>query len=110
MEISQWDNYYQSGQEPEPSKHYPECDEVLSNGSQYYDSHYAGMDVQPIELMQDVLTPEEFRGYLKGSIIKYRMRAGHKAGEKFDKDMAKKERYREWLLQAIAGLRIDPRV
>jgi hypothetical protein len=30
--------------------------------------------------MQAVLTPEEWRGYLKGNIIKYSMRAGRKEG------------------------------
>jgi hypothetical protein len=30
--------------------------------------------------MQDVLTPAEFRGFLKGNIIKYAMRQGKKDG------------------------------
>lgn len=41
-------------------------------------SHYKNMGMQPWTVMQCVLTPEEFRGYLKGNIIKYGMRAGHK--------------------------------
>jgi hypothetical protein len=31
-------------------------------------------------VMEAVLTPEEFRGFLKGNIIKYSMRAGRKDG------------------------------
>jgi len=36
--------------------------------------------VQPWAVMEAVLTPEEFRGYLKGNIIKYAMRQGKKVG------------------------------
>jgi hypothetical protein len=41
-------------------------------------SHYKDMAVQPWEVMEAVLTPEEFRGFLKGNIIKYAMRQGRK--------------------------------
>ena len=51
------------------------ADEVQVSGS-----HYKDMPIQPWTVMQSVLTPEEFRGYLKGNIIKYSMRAGHKEG------------------------------
>lgn len=43
-------------------------------------SHYKDMPVQPWNVMAAVLTPEEFRGFLKGNIIKYSMRAGRKDG------------------------------
>lgn len=43
-------------------------------------NHYKEMPVQPWAVMEAVLTPEEFRGFLKGNIIKYSMRAGRKAG------------------------------
>ena len=42
-------------------------------------THYKDMGMQPWHVMQAVLTPEEFRGYLKGNVIKYAMRAGKKA-------------------------------
>jgi|TARA_R110002126_G_scaffold125910_1_gene268133 hypothetical protein len=41
-------------------------------------SHYKDMPVQPWTVMQAVLTPEEFQGFLKGNIIKYSMRQGKK--------------------------------
>jgi hypothetical protein len=41
-------------------------------------NHYKDMGMQPWAVMQAVLTPEEFRGYLKGNIIKYAMRQGKK--------------------------------
>ena len=43
-------------------------------------SHYKDMPIQPWALMEAVLTPEEFRGFLKGNVIKYSMRAGRKEG------------------------------
>ena len=42
--------------------------------------HYKDMDMQPWSVMEAVLTPEEFVGVLKGNIIKYAMRQGHKDG------------------------------
>lgn len=41
-------------------------------------SHYKQMPLQPWTVMESVLTPEEFKGYLKGNIIKYSLRSGHK--------------------------------
>lgn len=41
-------------------------------------SHYKDMPVQPWTVMEAVLTPEEFKGFLKGNIIKYSMRQGKK--------------------------------
>ena len=43
-------------------------------------SHYKDMPVQPWTVMEAVLTYEEFRGFLKGNIIKYSMRQGRKDG------------------------------
>ena len=52
--------------------------------------HYTTMDIQPWEVMESVLTPEEFIGFLKGNIIKYAMRAGRKEGTD---DAAKAKHY-----------------
>jgi hypothetical protein len=41
-------------------------------------THYKDMPVQPWAVMEAVLTFQEFRGYLKGNIIKYSMRQGKK--------------------------------
>lgn len=40
--------------------------------------HYKEMGVPPWNVMQSVLTHEEFVGFLKGNIIKYAMRQGRK--------------------------------
>jgi hypothetical protein len=41
-------------------------------------THYVSMPVQPWEVMESVMTREEFVGFLKGNIIKYSMRQGKK--------------------------------
>ena len=73
----------------------------------YYDKHYDGA-IQPIELMQLILTPEEFKGFLKGNIIKYTMRCGKKDDP--EKEFTKIRRYKQWLDLAEEGITIDPRV
>lgn len=59
-------------------------------------AHYHGA-VEPIELMQSILTPDEFKGFLKGNAIKYAFRAGRKAGEPAYKDKTKFLVYSNWL-------------
>lgn len=43
-------------------------------------THYKNMPVQPWAVMEELLTHAEFVGFLKGNIIKYGMRQGHKEG------------------------------
>jgi hypothetical protein len=50
--------------------------------------HYKDMGIQPWAVMEAVLTPEEFVGFLKGNVIKYSMRQGKK-----DSDDANKARH-----------------
>lgn len=51
--------------------------------------HYTQKGIETIKLIELLLTPEEFRGYLKGNIIKYRDRAGLKTPDpKIDYDKA----------------------
>ena len=60
-------------------------------------SHYTEMEIQPWAVMEAVLTPSEFRGFLKGNIIKYSMRAGKKDGAL--KDAEKARHYVQKLLE-----------
>ena len=53
---------------------------VTADSRQVGGSHYKDMPMQPWDVMQAVLTPEEFQGYLKGNVIKYAMRQGKKEG------------------------------
>lgn len=78
--------------------------------TKYYDEHYASMiGLEPIELMQLVLTYDEFIGFLKGNIIKYTLRAGKKQGEAAEKDAAKAKRYTEWLIKLGYKMPINPK-
>ena len=60
-------------------------------------SHYTEMEIQPWEVMESVLSKEEFRGFLRGNIIKYAMRAGKKDGAL--KDAEKARHYAQKLLE-----------
>lgn len=76
-------------------------EDASTSNTKYYDEHYASMvGLEPIELMQYVLSPAELVGFLKGNIIKYSMRAGKKQGEAAEKDTAKAKRYVQWLHKA----------
>lgn len=54
-------------------------------------SHYTQGELEVIEIMETVLTPEEFRGYCKGNILKYSLRAPFKGA--MDKDYKKAKWY-----------------
>lgn len=51
-------------------------------------NHYTNMHIQPWEVMEAVLTRDEFIGFLKGNIIKYAIRDGRKAGANDDGEKA----------------------
>lgn len=70
--------------------------EEINDGKPETSTHYMGA-VQPIELMLNALSREEFIGFLKGNMIKYAFRAGRKAGESAEKDRNKYLTYAEWL-------------
>jgi hypothetical protein len=69
--------------------------------------HYQTAELQPIETMQMYLSHEEFIGFLKGNVLKYTLRAGHK--EDAAKDLEKAAQYASWLQQAQRGQKINPR-
>lgn len=45
-------------------------------------NHYSQMDATPWEFLESCLTPDEFRGYLKGEAIVYLARESAKGGPK----------------------------
>lgn len=53
-------------------------EDVPANSKQVGGSHYKDMALQPWDVMEAMLTPEEFIGFLKASIIKYALRQGKK--------------------------------
>ena len=72
---------------------------VTADARQVGGSHYRDMQMQPWDVMQAVLTPEEFRGFLKASIIKYAMRQGKKEGTD---DAGKAQHYAQKLAEIDA--------
>ena len=56
--------------------------------------HYQVIEgVEAIEVIAKTMTPEEFRGYCLGNIIKYRLRAGNK--DALEQDINKADFYVE---------------
>lgn len=51
----------------------PQCDPEVVRPA-----HYTRGAVECIDAIEAALTPEEYRGYLKGNVLKYASRAGHK--------------------------------
>ena len=62
-------------------------------------SHYTEGKIECIEYIEDKLTPEEYRGYIKGNVLKYITREKHKNG---DEDLRKAK----WYLDRLVG-RLD---
>lgn len=72
---------------------------ILSD--KYHDSHYAEMEIQPLEVMQVLMSKDEFQYFLYGQIVKYQMRAGKKCGESYLKDITKRDRYIQWYYMSL---------
>jgi hypothetical protein len=73
--------------------------ETKADDYQVSGSHYKDMGIQPWEVMEVVLTKEEFIGFLKGNFIKYSMRAGKKEGS----DDANKARHYKHKLDEVTA-------
>jgi hypothetical protein len=66
-------------------------------------AHYKvceGLEV--VDMIRAVLTPEQFRGYCLGNLIKYRMRAGKKTMSPME-DLGKAHVYEQWLAEMEGG-------
>lgn len=57
--------------------------------------HYTCGDIECIDAIESALTPEEFRGYCKGNVIKYVWRERKKGGSE---DILKAD----WYLQRLS--------
>lgn len=85
---------------------YSEISHVVIDGSAQSSKHYQHGRLQPIEIIQDTLSSEQFIGFLWGNVIKYSLRRGRKDDTK--KEDAKVEQYSKWLQEAERGMLIDP--
>ena len=63
-------------------------------------SHYTNGKIECIDYIQDKLAPEEFRGYVKGNVLKYITRERHKNG---DEDLKKTKWYLDKLIDVLDG-------
>lgn len=61
-------------------------------------SHYKTGQIECIDYMQDMLTEEEFRGFIKGNVLKYIARERHKNG---DEDLRKAKWYLDRLVVGL---------
>lgn len=60
-------------------------------------NYYADKQIEVIDYMRDTLTPEQYRGYCRGNIIKYISRYDKKNGIE---DLKKCAVYLDWLIKA----------
>lgn len=61
-------------------------------------SHYKILKQQPIEIMQQLMSHDQFIGFLWGNVIKYSLRLGYKDSPA--SDAAKLAKYTKWLSEA----------
>lgn len=61
----------------------------------YKPNHYTNREHECIDEIKAMLSNEEFKGFLKGNVIKYRFRANLKNGEE---DMKKADNYAHYLI------------
>lgn len=80
---------------------------TVSDGTAKSQTHYQQADVQPIEIMQMYMTPEQFKGFLYGNVLKYSLRYQYKGQAKVD--LEKAAQYLKWLQQVERGEKINPR-
>ena len=66
-----------------------------------HDKHYLESVVEPIKVMEKLFTKEELKGFIKGNILKYRLRMGHK--DYIQKEMDKIRVYEQWLAKLERG-------
>lgn len=74
---------------------------MSADNEQVGGDHYKTMAMQPWEVMESVLTHQEFIGFLKGNIIKYAMRNGRKDSD----DAGKAKHYQKKLNEVLHGMR-----
>jgi hypothetical protein len=83
-------------------------DEAPEKESKGGNDYYEKSAMQPLEVMQRIMTPEQFKGFLLGNCIKYRMRCDNKG--QHDSDLYKARQYAYWLELVRQGKIINPSV
>jgi hypothetical protein len=80
-------------------------DRILEQGNKEQ-GYYEKSAMQPLEVMQAIMTEEQFKGFLLGNCIKYCMRKNYKG--QHDSDEYKARQYAYWLELADMGQTINP--
>jgi hypothetical protein len=70
-------------------------DKVTKKELVHQPTHYTAGGIETIDFLKAKLTPEEYRGYIKGNILKYLSRANFKGSH--DTDMLKVAEYATYL-------------
>ena len=93
--------------EEQEAFHHHQAEEEYFNGLKDTDaceinnpSHYTVGGHEAIDVIKAKLTPEEYRGYCKGNVLKYIMRANYKGHH--DKDVQKADYYMCELYAALS--------
>ena len=77
------------------------ADRVQEVAGEEDNKHYLESVVEPIKVMEKLFTKEELKGFIKGNILKYRLRMGHK--DDIQKEMDKIRVYEQWLAKLERG-------
>lgn len=72
----------------------------MDNKKQIGGTHYQDFEVEPLTAMRSWLSPEQFKGYLRGNVIKYVARYEVKGGKE---DLEKAAHYLDLLIDEISN-------
>lgn len=72
-------------------KEEPQTSDLIDN-----QPHYKNQGIEPIELMRENFSKEEFAGFLQGNVLKYMLRYKDKNGIE---DLKKAKTYLTWLIE-----------
>ena len=72
---------------------------IISGDSVKHPRHYTTGKIECIEAIKESMTRPEYRGYLKGQVMKYIWRYQHK-GKPLE-DLQKAAQYLDWLIEEV---------
>lgn len=79
------DHYRSTYIAPHPAEPVPQQDDPVNNPKHYQ----FAPGIEAIDVIESILTTEQFRGYCIGNALKYRLRAGDKGDTQQDIDKSK---------------------
>lgn len=74
----------------------PDTDDAVRSPKHY---KLPGLNIESVDVLRSILTPEEFKGFCRGNALKYLIRAGRKDNEL--QDIKKAGVYIEWLIDTF---------